>query len=155
MFITLNEKTHGYDHFTFVVQSFSPHRRVLSWLDESVSPTCWEPQTVFTQDPTTLQRKWCQCFVVKPSPNLISYPVEISKFQLVCCFSRRKNQRTKSRFLTTAISVEPWMQNLARISCFSLRASNPREHFDFRSRFLCFQTANQKIQINSENPMSP
>ena len=33
-------------------------------------------------------------------------------------------------------------------SCF--RASNPREHFDFRSRFLCFQTANQKIRINSK-----
>jgi len=31
------------------------------------------------------------------------------------------------------------------------RASNRLEHSDFRSRFLCFQTANQKF----ENPMSP
>ena len=30
MFIALNEKTQGYDHFTFAVDSFSPHRRVLS-----------------------------------------------------------------------------------------------------------------------------
>ena len=40
--------------------------------------------------------------------------------------------------------------NAAGHSCFSLRANNPREHFDFRSRFLCSQTANQKIQINSK-----
>ena len=52
MFITLNKKTHGYDHFTCAVDSFSPHCRVLSSLDESVSPTCWEPRTVFTQDAT-------------------------------------------------------------------------------------------------------
>jgi len=31
------------------------------------------------------------------------------------------------------------------------RASNRLEHSDFRSRFLCFQTANQK---KCENPMS-
>ena len=38
------------------------------------------------------------------------------------------------------------------------RASNPPEQLDFRSRFLClFQTANQKIQINSKIlwPQSP
>ena len=116
-----------------------------------------------------MQRKWCHRFVVKPSPNVISYPVKNSKFLLVCCFSCRKYQRTKSRFVTTAISVEPWINknsskssiialvNAAGHSCFSLRASNPREHFDFRSRFLCFQTANQKIQINSKIlcPQSP
>ena len=47
--------------------------------------------------------------------------------------------------------------NVAGHSCSSLRASNPREHFDFRSRFLCFRTANQKIQINSKIlcPQSP
>ena len=35
-------------------------------------------------------------------------------------------------------------------SCLCFRDSNPREHFDFRSRFLCFQTANQKNRINSK-----
>ena len=34
---------------------------------------------------------------------------------------------------------------LATISHF--RASKPRQHFQFRLRFLCFQTANRKIQI--------
>ena len=68
-------------------------------------------------------------------------------------------------------SVEPWIWKIVRIFpqilhylhckrrwsqlflCF--RASNPRKHFDFRSRFLCFQTANQKNWIKFENPMSP
>ena len=68
-------------------------------------------------------------------------------------------------------SVEPWIWKIVRIFpqilhylhckrrwsqlflCF--RASNPRKHFDFRSRLLCFHTANQKNWIKFENPMSP
>ena len=90
----------------------------------------------------------------------VSYPVKNSstfKISPICC-----HQPTKNRFVTTATSVESWIWKIRRIfsqifhvlhqlnaaghSCFSLRGSNPREHFDFRSRFLCFQTANQKIR---------
>ena len=37
------------------------------------------------------------------------------------------------------------VKRFATVSYF--RASNPHGHFDFRSRFLCFQTANQRIKL--------
>ena len=106
-------------------------------------------------------------FVVKPSTNhnFLSRKTRAllkSPAVSVCFLSRRKHQPTKNRFVTTAVNLtENWENFLPNrpcppllkplvtaVSCF--RASNPREHFDFRSRFLCFQTANQKIRINSK-----
>ena len=98
-------------------------------------------------------------FVVKPSPNSISYPVENSRtFKISRClllFSS-KISTNKNRFVTTATSVEPRkglsreyeklgefcskssmqaLLNAAGHSCFIFRAGNPGEHFNFRSRF--------------------
>ena len=96
---------------------------------------------------------------VKPSQN--SYPQALLKFVAVCCFSRQKYQPTKNCFVTTATSVEPWkvlsreyeklgeiypkssMSSITKPRWSRLfhifRARNPGEHFDFRSRFLCFK----------------
>ena len=162
----------------------SPQRRVLNWLDESDSPTCCERQTLFTQDLTidnsckesdasNKKRNSLIFFtflymVPIPSPNLISYPVKNSKFQVVCCLSRRKYQPTKICFASTATSVEPWkvlsrewlkivrifsqiphycIEDAAGHSCFSIRTNILTSAQDF---FSCLQTPNQKIQINSK-----
>ena len=42
------------------------------------------------------------------------------------------------------------LENFSQIFQLFSHQHSPREHFDFRSRFLCFQTANQKIRINSK-----
>ena len=49
------------------------------------------------------------------------------------------------------------LENFSQIFQLFSHQHSPREHFDFRSRFLCFQTANQKIRINSKIlcPQSP
>ena len=116
MFISLNEKTHGYDHFTFAVHSLSPHRRVLSWLDESVSPTCWEPQTVFTQDPT--MDMYNSCKKSDATVSLSNHRQTLRQtFKISAClllFSS-KISTNKTRFVTTATNVEPWIWKLVRI----------------------------------------
>ena len=103
--------------FRLTVECWADSTKVFLQPDERVM-SCMRASNCFHTRPYDgqfLQRKWCHCFVVKPSSNLISYPVKNSKFQLVCCFSRWKYQRTKSRFVTTAISVEPWIWKLVRI----------------------------------------
>ena len=129
MLIALNEKAHTttsrsrFTLFRLTVECWDYSTQVI--LQPVASLKLFSHKTLRS---TILQRKWCQqqrteffnflhltvhgshrFVVIKPSPNSISlYPVENSKFQVVCCFSRRKCQPTKSRFVTTATSVEPW-----------------------------------------------
>ena len=44
----------------------------------------------------------------------------------------------------------PSLLNTAGHSASYFRDSNPREHFDFRSIFLCFQIANLKNRVKSK-----
>jgi len=106
-------------------------------------------------------------FVGKPSPNLISHPVKnsstlkISGSFLLSPPNISTGVSKKDRFVATTTCVEPWVNNMAQIlhvlhfkhrstltplvtAVSYFRASSRLEHSDFRSRFLCFQTANQK-----------
>ena len=136
----------------------SPHRRVLSWLDASDSPTRCDNSSKKVM-PATKNGilkfsspfcTWFHRFVVKPSPNLISYPVENSKFQVVCCFSRRKCQPTKSRFVTTATSVEPWkvlhycIVNAACHNCFLLSRQQSARTFWLPLKISLFSNSQTK-----------
>ena len=116
-----------------------------------------EPPTLFSQDPTYdrqfLQRK---CLKLKISGCLLLLSSKISTIKAVLLQQRKALSHEKRWAMK---SVGPW--KIVRIfsqilhvlhycivnasSTTAVSASNPREHLDFRSRFLCFQTANQKI----------
>ena len=140
MLIALNEKAHTttsrsrFTLFRLTVECWDYSTQVI--LQPVASLKLFSHKTLRS---TILQRKWCQQqrteffnflqlsihgshrFVVTPSPNLISYPVKNSKFQVVCCFSRRKYQPTKKPVCYNSDkcwamkSVESWIWKIVRI----------------------------------------
>ena len=167
--IALNETT---TFNTFAVPSFFPHRRVLTrpgWLFKLLRAT--NSFHKWPYDRQFFGKQWCQQqrteffnflhlsvhglhrFVVKSSPNLISYQFKNSSTAFLaenistnekqfCYFERRQVLSCELEKLGNFLPNPTSLPLLKFVSYF--RASNPREHFDGHSRFLFFQTANQE-----------
>ena len=169
MLIALDEKTHSITFDTFAVHSFSPHPQccepqTLFTQGPTIDKSCEERRMPSTKNGILqLSSTFCTWFasfrceaITKPQVLIQLKTRALLKFRLFAAINQQKTVLLQQRQVLSRefeklgdfLPNRPCPPSVKRrwSQLFLTSRQQSARKFDFRSRFLCFQTANQKIR---------